>query len=850
MMRSRHVPLLCAAVCLTTWSAFAAPPEPALPPDHAERLAKGQEIFTRHVRKILLDQCVKCHGGDKTSGRLDLTTRELLLKGGANGPVVVPFKSKDSRLYHLVAHDEMPHMPSKAPKLSDEQIAQLAAWIDNGAPYDKPLLDGKTVAKKPMVVTDKDRQFWAFVPLKRSPVPEVKDEKWCRTPIDRFILAKLDEKKLTPNPVADKRTLIRRAYFDLIGLPPTPEEIDAFVKDESPQAWEKVIDKLLASPHYGERWGRHWLDLARFAESNGYEHDYDRPTAYHYRDFVIKALNSDLPYDKFVQWQLAGDEIEPDNPLALAATGFLGAGVHSTQITKNQVEKERYDELDDMLRTTGTAMLGLTIGCARCHDHKFDPIPTKDYYRILSTFTTTVRTEIDLKTDEETAAKVRAAWDKEHAAVVEPLRKYETDKLTPQFDKWLMNRPADLKAPQNVLDVLAKLNTPDAKLTDDERQTVFAWYRTTDAKWRELNQKVEAHQKTAPKAGTAKAMICSEGLPAIRLHTQGGDFLDETHFLKRGDPNQKDGVATQSFLQVLMRTPEEEKRWQVAPPQGWRTSYRRRSLANWITDTDAGAGALLARVIVNRLWQHHMGTGIVATPSDFGYQGDKPTHPELLDWLAQELLDRGWRLKPIHKRIMMSAVYMQGTKYDKARAKIDDENRYYWRRTPRRLEAEIIRDNLLAVSGTLDTKQFGPGTLDTNMKRRSIYFFVKRSQLNPTMVLFDGPDALQGAEQRNTTTIAPQALLLMNNPFVRSCAESLAKRIAPPESKPLADTVTHAYLVALGRKPTARELDVSVAFLKEQTAAYQKDGKNNATQLALADFCQALMESNEFIYID
>ena len=707
-----------------------------------------------------------------------------------------------------------------------------------------------------MVVTDADRRFWSFVPLKRPTIPDVKEDKWCRTPIDRFILAKLNEKELTPNAMSEKRTLIRRGYFDLIGLPPTPEEIDAFVNDNSPDAWEKVIDKLLASPHYGERWGRHWLDLARFAESNGYEHDYDRPTAYHYRDFVIKALNSDLPYDKFVQWQLAGDEIEPDNPLALAATGFLGAGVHSTQITQNQVEKERYDELDDIVRTMGTAMLGLTIGCARCHDHKYDPIPTKDYYRILSTFTTTVRTEIDLKTDADTAAKVRAAWDKEHAAVAEPLRKYEAEQLPGQFDKWLAKRsgPRRSRTPplcrRNVLDVLAKLNTPDAKLTDDERHTVFQWYRTTDAKWRELNQKVEAHQKTAPKPGTTKAMICSEGLPAIRLHTQGGDFLNETHFLKRGDPNQKESVATQSFLQVVMRSPEQEKHWQIAPPPGGRTSYRRRSLANWITDTDNGAGALLARVIVNRLWQHHFGTGIVATPSDFGFQGDRPTHPELLDWLAQELIDNGWRLKPLHKQIMMSAVYMQGTQYDKARAKIDDENRYYWRRAPRRLEAEIIRDNLLAVSGTLDPKQFGPGTLDPNMKRRSIYFFVKRSQLNPTMVLFDGPDALQGAEQRSTTTIAPQALMMMNNPVVRSCAESLAKRVAPPESKTSADAVTHACAVALGRQPTARELAVSVEFLKEQTAAYQKDGKTNAAQLALADFCQALLESNEFIYID
>jgi mono/diheme cytochrome c family protein len=1029
---------LCLAVCFAGVAAFAAPPpEPKLPPDHAERLAKGKDLFTKSVRAILIEQCVKCHGGDKTQGGLDLRTRELLLKGGQHGAAVVPFDSKESRLFALVNHDQPPHMPSKAPKLPAEQIAQIAAWIDNGAPYDKPLLDGATVAKKPMVVTDEDRRFWSFVPLKRPAVPAPKDDKWCRTPIDRFILAKLDEKGLTPNPVAERRVLIRRAYFDLIGLPPTPEEIEAFVNDRSPDAWEKVIDRLLASPHYGERWGRHWLDLARFAESNGYEHDYDRPSAYHYRDFVIKALNADLPYDTFVKWQIAGDEMEPDNPLALTATGFLGAGVHSTQITKNQVEKERYDELDDIVRTTGTAMLGLTIGCARCHDHKFDPIPTRDYYRLLSTFTTTVRTEIDLNLDPAVYAKARAAWEKEHATVTEPLRAYEKDQLAKQFEQWLANRPKDFAPPkwaildlsnstskggatltkqgdgsilvggknpdketlaftaqtqargitairlealadpslvkggpgratngnfalsdirlsiapqsdpkkttpvkfvaakatfeqqglpvkaaidndktsawavdpqfgknhaavfdlespvgfdggtvltftlefnnnkghgigrprlslttaelpaaldgdaasENVLAVLTKLAAPDAALTPEERQLIVPWFRTTDAKWRELNQKVEEHARSAPKPQTVKAMICSEGLPAIRLHTQGGDFLDETHFLKRGDPNQKDGVATQSFLQVLMRTPEQEKHWQVVPPPKWRTSYRRTSLANWITDTETGAGSLLARVIVNRLWQHHMGAGLVATPSDFGFQGERPTHPELLDWLARELIDNGWRLKPLHKQIMTSAVYMQGTQHDKARAKLDDENRYYWRRVPRRLEAEIIRDSLLAVSGTLDTKQFGPGTLDPTMKRRSIYFFVKRSQLNPTMVLFDGPDTLQGAEQRGTTTIAPQALLLMNNPVVRGCAESMAKRVAADGKTP-ADTVANAYMVALGRKPNERELTNSVTFLKEQTAAYEKDGKMNAAHLALADFCQVLMGLNEFVYVD
>ncbi len=436
------------------------------------------------------------------------------------------------------------------------------------------------------VVPATAREHWAFQPLRHSVPPAVKDTGWCRTPIDRFVLARMETAGVAPNPAVDRRRLIRRVYFDLTGLPPGPEEIEAFVNDRDPDAYPKVVERLLASPQYGERWARHWLDLARFAESHGFEHDYDRPTAYHYRDFVIRAFNEGMPYDRFVKWQIAGDEYAPDDRLALTATGFLAAGVHSTQITKNEVERQRYDELDDQLATVGTAMLGLTIGCARCHDHKFDPIPQRDYYRLLATFTTTVRTEVELK-------------------------------------------PLPGSPPPR----------PGAKPVP------------------------------------VKALICSEGLPAVRLHTQGGDFLPETHFLRRGDPNAKDGVATQGFLQVLLPSAGAEKRWQTAPPAGWRTSYRRRALAEWLTDVDQGAGRLLARVIVNRLWQHHLGRGLVATPSDFGSRGERPTHPELLDWLAAELIANGWQLKPIHRAIVTSAVYQEDSRLDEAKAAVDRDNR-------------------------------------------------------------------------------------------------------------------------------------------------------------------------------
>src|SRR5205807_3286983 len=389
--------------------------------------------------------------------------------------------------------------------------------------------------------------------------------------------------------------LIRRVYFDLIGLPPSPEEVEAFVSDPSPDAYPKLLDKLLVSPRHGERWARHWLDLARFAESHGFEHDYDRPSAYHYRDFVIQAFNQDLPYDTFVKWQLAGDEFAPQDNLALTATGFLAAGVHSTQITKNEVEKQRYDEMDDMLATIGTSMLGLTFGCARCHDHKFDPIPQTDYYRMLSTFTTTVRTEIDLDLDPAWYQKAKSEFDKEHAPYVAALKKYETEMLPKRrlaLEKAWESNPERLGWIE--LDALQAHGRPSVGLT-----ALVQWSKTSDPEWRRLYGLGWDHQQKAPKPKTVKALIASEGLAAVRLHTQGDDFFPETYFLRRGDPNQKEGPARQGFLQVLMTAPNSEKHWERQPPGGWRTSYRRRAFAEWLTDTQTGAGNLLARVMVN-----------------------------------------------------------------------------------------------------------------------------------------------------------------------------------------------------------------------------------------------------------
>ncbi len=1008
-------------------------------PAHVEKMKEGIDLFKKQVRQVLTKSCVECHGGAEVESGLDLATRKGLIRGGSKGPAVVAGKSRDSNMWRFIAHKEDPKMPDGGDKLPDEDIAAIAHWIDLGAPYDAPLVDNPRDPDSwtATVVANDARKFWSFQPLARTNPPSVQQADWVRTPVDAFVLAKLEEKGLAPNGLAEKRTLIRRAYFDLIGLPPTPEEIQQFLEDTDPEAYSKLIDKLLENRHYGERWGRHWLDAARFAESHGFEQDYDRPYAFHYRDFVIKALNQDLPYDQFVRWQLAGDEIEPENPLAMMATGFLGAGVFPTQITANEVERTRYDALDDMASTTSSAMLGLSVGCARCHDHKFDPIPQADYYRFLATFTTTVRGNLELNLDPAPYKAAKAAFDAEHAPLVAAREKFEREQLparlaewehnsaaefrkvnqwmvldfaemksaggatltrqedgsilaggtNPDFDTYTLTTKADLRGitgiklealahpslvkggpgradngnidltnfvvkikpsaggeervvklqnPQATFEqpsllvkfaidedkksgwaldpqfgqdhtalfetgedlgidseatltfrlefngnnkhnigrfrlslsklprplslqsggisaaVAAVLDTPQEKRTAEQVAALLKWYATLDPEWQKLNQPVQEHLAKQPKPALTQVMVCSEGVTPIRHHTQGGDFLNETHFLKRGDCDQKMGVATQGFLQVLMTAPEKEQKWQVTPPQGAHTSYRRRSLANWITDTEQGSGHLLARVIANRLWQHHLGRGIVATPNDFGVQGERPTHPELLDWLASELIARGWKLKSMHKLLMTSAVYMQSSQFDEADAKIDPENNYLWRITPRRLEAEIVRDNLLAVSGTLDPTMFGPGSLEETHQRRSIYFMIKRSKLIPMMQLFDQPEPLVSIGGRPSTTIAPQALMFMNNPQVRIYAHNFAKKLLPALERSPAEAIRQGYLTATGHDPDDGELADATAFLEAQQKSYAAapDKAGQARELALADFCQVLFGLNEFVYVE
>ena len=1023
--------------------------EPAaqtVPADHVLRAKQGTLLFKQKVRGLLTTHCLKCHGGESVKADFDLSTRASLLESG-----YVDDAAEDSHLMQVIRHAVEPAMPLKAEKLSAEAIEVIGQWIDLGAPYDRPLIEGGKTGG-PMVVTDTHRKFWSFLPLQSGVVPKVKNEQWCRTPIDRFILARQEALGLQPNESADSRTLVRRSSFDLLGLPATASQVETFVARAGDDAWSKHVHQLLESPHYGERWARHWMDVARFAESHGYEQDYDRPHAYHYRDFLIQAFNNDLPFNRFLEWQLAGDELAPDNPLAMMATGFLGAGVFPTQLTEAEFESARYDELDDMVTTTGVAFLGLSVGCARCHDHKFDPIPSRDYYRMAATFATAIRSELEMDLKPEANQRRKVEYESRLAKLDQELNDYEQSVLPDAFAKWIEDyddtesnspwqtlRVLDVKSsggskfepqadgswlavgkapvkdeltvfaestlitasrlrvealthktlPRNgpgradngnfalgsvvvsmlpgdaepkpdasadsgldvkialskatathqqngaALSVMASIDqdpvsgwavdrggigkdqaavfefaepvqldgttrwsirlvfnhpnhrhamgrirlslsgrddapvavgsediAPQLKAALRESQAnrdrnskawkqAQEWFATTLPEWQQKNNAVVNLGKQGTGVQLTKVMVTSEGLPHMKHHADGRGFphfYPETHLLNRGDVQQKQEVVTAGFLQALTPAKLDESHWLSLPPKDQsRTSFRRATLANWMTDVESGAGALVARVIVNRVWQHHFGRGLVATPNDFGVSGDAPSHRELLEWLANDLVAHGWQLKRLHHLIMTSSVYRQTSSQDEMRASLDRENQLLWRWKPRRLEAEAVRDSMLAVSGKLDTSMFGPGTLNQDMTRRSIYFFIKRSKLIPVMMLFDWPEHLVSIGQRSNTTVAPQALMFLNSPQGRKYAEALASQL-PGES--VDDAVRAAYRTVFARSPTAEENLACVSFVEQQEKIYREQRIKGPRLAALTDLCQALMSASEFIYVE
>ncbi len=711
------------------------------------------DFFEKKIRPVLAERCYRCHSAEAARtgtlmGKLQLDTRAGVQRGGSRGSVVVPGRPDQSMLIEALeyANDKLQMPPGG--KLPDEVIADFVKWVALGAPDPRDSQAVDTAA----IDLESGRRHWAFRPLHIDPPPlppaaaSSDEARWSHSPIDRFILAKLHEKQFRPAQEADRRTLIRRAYFDLVGLPPAPDEVEAFVRDSSADAYRQLVDWLLASPHYGERWARHWLDVARFGESVGAHdgHNEIREDAYRFRDAVIRAFNDDLPYNEFVRYQVAGA------PKGFAAgRRDLGRFVHlGTNLGKTANPNDRkFHRLDDMVSTTGQAFLALTVGCARCHDHKIDPITAEEYYQLTAAF----------------------------------------------FDE------AEVKPAAGDKYVALKVPTP--------------------------------------------------------------------HLLAGGSWQRPIKPVEPGFLRVLMRGGRTTKDWRsdretTDGPDAQVEATKLRMLANWLTDVEYGAGPLLARVIVNRLWQHHFGRGIVSTPNDFGRLGTEPTHPALLDWLASKLIQEGWRLKPIHRLIMNSAVYKQAASMKMAQAQHDAYNEYLWHRRPLRMEAEVIRDHMLSVSGALRTNMYGPSIPIGSRKepfkdtpdtwRRSVYLMSPRLIAHPVLKIFDLPDNSRSVGVRGISTTPSSAAFMLNAPFVWEQAKRFAQRVRDRVGGDPGRQIESAHRIALSRPPTVEEREIGLSFLSQRRAGAVEERKEPGSLDAhspLVQYCHAVMSLSEFIYV-
>ena len=734
-------------------------------------------------------------------------------------------------------------------------------------------------AEAPHVFTPTQKNYWAFQPVKKSPVPAVKNKAWVKTPIDAFILAKLEEKNLQPNPAADKVTLLKRATIDMTGLPPTQEEIQQFLSDKSPDAWDKVVDRLLASPAYGERWGRHWLDVARYADSNGFKADETRPNVWRYRDYVIKAFNDDKPYDRFVKEQIAGDELYPGNQDALVAMGFNRHWIDETNAP--DLFERRHQTLDDMTTVTGVAFLGMTFGCAKCHDHKFDPILTKDYYRLQAFFANTAFGDGPLPlADPEAKRKYEeqyAAWDAKTKDIRDEMAKI----MAP-----ILNERKKHSATVMTDEVQAVIAKDPAERTPLEQQV----YHIAETRFGGLGDPVKALKgDNAKRYAELKTQLASfESMkppppPEGQFMTDLNATAPPTYVLRGGSRFAPGDEVQPGFLSIL--DPSDAK---ITPPAGVNSTGRRSALAAWLTDP---SNPLPARVMVNRIWHYHFGRGIVATPGDFGRMGSHPTHPELLDYLASYFVDNGWSVKKVHRLILLSNAYQEASDYDAKIAEADPDNKLFWRYPRHRMEAEAIRDSMLATSGLLNSQMGGPGVYPpvppgliselsatavaggwrtekdpAQSDRRSVYIFVRRNLPYPLLQEFDSANTFESCDYRKNTVTPPQSLDLLNNELVLDWARSLAARVFNDAGLSPSAQVDRAFRLAYGRGASADEQKIAEDFLAKQTPIMLARLANNdakpplptnlpqgtdpARAAAFVDLCHMLMDSNEFLYIN
>jgi hypothetical protein len=756
-----------------------------------------EAFFELKVRSVLAGTCVKCHGATKASGGLRLDSREAMLKGGEGGPVIMPGDPKHSRLIQAIEHAD-PSLEMPPNKLLPESIrADLAAWVADGARWPEASPSGRTIV---------GQRHWAFERLSSTAPPE-DPTAWAGGPIDRFIAAGHRARGLRPVRPADRGTLIRRATFDLIRLPPRPDRVEAFVVDTRPDAYERLVDELLASPHYGERWGRYWLDLARYADTAGDNSDYPIPQAYLYRDYVIDAFNADLPYDRFLHEQLAGDVLAADGPpedyaRRVIATGFIAQAKRFGTFKLEDI----HQIIEDSLNTTGQVVLGVSLRCARCHDHKYDPIRSRDYYALYGFF-----------------AGARYPF----AGAEELTRPSDFAPLIP---------PAEQKArAARHAEEVARLKAALARAEADKLPA---------DRIKGLRSEVARKEKESPLAGVPLAYAVVEGLPTDAKLQKGGNPNDLGPTIPRGVPACLDPRPSLSIP---------------------KDASGRLQLARWLTD--GPARALTARVMVNRIWQHHFGRPIVATPSDFGLRGAPPTHPELLDWLARAFIDSGWSIKAMHRTIVLSKTYRLSDVADPADAARDTGNTAYWRADRRPLDAEALRDALLDLSGRLDRSRPGPHPFPPESswaftahhqfkavypsEHRSVYLMVQRLHPHPYLALFNGPDASTTTAVRDDGFLPLHALYLLNSPFVHDQAAGFARRLIAREPDPRR-RVRLAYLLAYARPPSRSEADRSAAFLERYERALADEGVPIGRRAPESWACLArtLMASNEFLFVD
>ncbi len=847
--------------------------------------------FEKDIRPIVKAHCTHCHGEEENpEGGVDLRLRRFMdkaLDGGAH--LIVAGDPKKSELVQIIRRGEM---PKKGKKMSEQELALLERWITQGAKTARP--EPLTLAPGPMV-SDEDREYWAFQPVKRPAVPADVPTAKVRTPVDAFLLQAMRDKNLTFAPEADRRTLIRRVTLDMTGLLPSPQEVEAFVEDPSPLAYEELVERLLASDAYGERWARHWLDVAGYADSNGYaEADSVRPHAWRYRDYVIRSLNEDKPWNEFIREQLAGDELagathqdfqqavlDPKRRDQLTATAFMRLAPDGTGDTVDDANLARNQVIAEQMKIMTSSLMGLTVACAQCHDHRYDPISQADYYRLRAVFDPAYHWKswrppaqrlYSLYTPEERA---RAAEIEVQAKAIETEARAMGKKFLDEiFEVEILKLPEAEREPYRLARAtVEKSRTPEQKALLKKYPSALALYSLNlyDQKKQDL---VDAKMAEATKLRATKPV---EGFVMALTEVKGQVPASNLH--NRGDHEQPKQPVTPGELGIIA-TPEVEPFKPVPVNSG--SSGRRLAYAQWLT---SGKHPLVSRVLVNRFWLHHMGRGIVNTPGDFGHQGELPTHPELLDWLADEFVTGGWKLKPLHRLILLSTAYRQSSVHDDS-LRTDPDNKLYARFKMRRLDAESLRDSVLTTTGTLVRTSYGPpssigrdpagrvvvgidkGTITKhqvesggqNDFRRSIYIQVRRNMPVTLLDTFDAPTMVPNCEMRSQTTVAPQSLLLMNDVFILDSARRLADRLQAEAPNDVRAQLQLAWKLLYGRPATDADITRCLAYIGEQTkelTKYHHDTQRpkgapvpNPPQEALASLCQILYSSNRFLYIE